>query len=123
MLENATAYYLSLTDKERFEFLALLSFHLSEIARGSYPEAGQSTEVALRQLRAYNEMLHVIAKQLLTEIRDMALGYPHDVFLQVLLEDAQHGGCAESLSWAIDKCLTVATGGVGLKSKAQGEQP
>jgi hypothetical protein len=53
-------------------------------------------------------MLHVIAKQLLAEFRDLTLGYPHDVFLQVLLEDAQHGGCAESLSWAIDKCRMVA---------------
>ncbi len=110
MLENATAYYLSLTDKERIEFLALLSFHLSEIARGSYPEAGQDTGASLRQLRAYNEMLHVIAKQLLAGLRGMTVGYPHDVFLQVLLEDAQHGGCAESLSWAIDKCLMVANG-------------
>ena len=110
MLENATVYYLSLTDKERIEFLVLLSFHLSEIARGSYPEAGQSTEASLRQLRAYNEMLHVIAKQLLAGLRGTPVGYPHDVFLQVLLEDAQHGGCAESLSWAIDKCLMVAHG-------------
>jgi hypothetical protein len=68
-------------------------------------------------------MLHVIAKQLLAEFRGMALGYPYDVFLQVLLEDAQHGDCAESLSWAMDKCLTVANGGVGLQSKAQGEKP
>ena len=96
---------------------------MSEIARGSYPEAGQSTGVSLRQLRAYNEIPHVMAKQLLAEFRDMTLGYPHDIFLQVLLEDAQHSGCAESLSWAIDKCLMVANGGVGLQSKAQGEKP
>jgi hypothetical protein len=68
------------------------------------------TEASLRQLRAYNEMLHVIAKQFLAGLRGMTVGYPHDVFLQALLEDAQHGGCAESLSWAIDKCLMAANG-------------
>jgi hypothetical protein len=47
-------------------------------------------------------MLHVIAKQLLAGLRGTAVGYPHDVFVQILLEDAQHGGCAERLSCAID---------------------
>jgi hypothetical protein len=107
VLANVTGHYLSLTDKERLECLAFLSFHVSEIARGSYPEAGQETAVSLRRLEAYNEMLHVIAKQLLAELRGSTSGYPHDVFWQVLLEAAQRGGCEASLSWAVDKCLMV----------------
>ena len=52
MLENVTAYYLSLTNQEKIVFLTLLSFHLSEIVRGSYPEAagkgGSSVNAAAR---------------------------------------------------------------------------
>ena len=107
MLANVTGHYLSLPDKERLEFLAFLSFHVSEIACGSYPEAGQETATSLRRLEAYNEMLHVIAKQLLAELRGPTSGYPHDVFWQVLLEEAQRGGCEASLSWAVDQCLMV----------------
>jgi hypothetical protein len=105
MLENATAYYLSLTSQEKIAFLTLLSFHVSEIARDSYPEAKRAGDASVMKLRAYNEMLHVISKQLLAELRDRTLGYPHEVFWQVLQEDAQCGGCEAGLSWAVDKAL------------------
>jgi hypothetical protein len=107
MLENAIAYYLSLTNQEKIAFLTLLSFHVSEIARGSYPEAELTGSVSVTKLRAYNEMLHAISKQLLAELQDRTIGYPHEVFWQILQEDAQCGGCEAGLSWAVDKALTA----------------
>jgi hypothetical protein len=107
MLENATAYYLSLTSQEKIAFLTLLSFHVSEIARGSYPEATRENDASVAQLRAYNEMLQVIAKQLLAELHGKTFGYPHEVFWQILQENAQGGGCTAGLSWAADKALTA----------------
>jgi hypothetical protein len=107
MLENATAYYLSLTSQEKMAFLTLLSFHVSEIARGSYPEAKRAGSSSVTKLRAYNEMLHTISKQLLAELQNRAIGYPPEVFWQVLQEDAQCGGCEAGLSWAVDKALTA----------------
>jgi hypothetical protein len=88
-------------------FLTLLSFHVSEITRGSYPEAECAGNASITKLRVYNEMLHVISKQLLAELRDRTLGYPHEVFWQVLQEDAQCGGCEAGLSWAVEKALTA----------------
>ena len=80
---------------------------MSEIARGSYPEAKRAGDASVTKLRAYNEMLYAISKQLLAELQDRTLGYPHEVFWQILQENAPCGGCEASLFWAVEKVLTT----------------
>lgn len=100
-MENVIKHYLALNDQQRPEFLALLSFYLSTVARESYPEAGNDVSTAVRDFRVYNEMSQVVSKQLLAALGRSTPAYPQEIFLKVLLEDAQRSECEEPLAWAL----------------------
>ena len=83
-MEKAIKRFVALNDQERTEFLALLSFYLSTVARESYLEAGNNVTTAVCNLRIYNEMQQVVSKQLLAALGRSTPAYPQDVFLSVL---------------------------------------
>ena len=100
-MEKAIKRFVALNDQERTEFLALLSFYLSTVARESYLEAGNNVTKVVSNFRVYNEMQQVVSKQLLATLGRSTPAYPHDVFLSVLVEDAKRSCCSESLAWAM----------------------
>jgi hypothetical protein len=107
MWNDAKNRYVGLSDAKRIEFLALLHFRLSEVARACYVEAGNDETSAIKGLRAHNEMIQVTSKQLL-----VALGlwkpdsaYPHDIFLDILAGKAKQGNCQDGLVWAVSESL------------------
>lgn len=107
MWNDAKDRYLGLSDSQRIEFLALLQFRLSEVARGCYIEAGNDETSAVTGLRAHNEMTQVTSKQLLVALGlwKPDSGYPHDIFLDVLAGKAKQGNCQSNLVWAVSESL------------------
>jgi hypothetical protein len=107
MLDEANNRYLGLSAPQRVEFLALLHYYLSLVARGSYVEAGNDETSATRGLRAHNEMIQVASKQLLVALgrwkQDSA--YPDEMFLDILLGKAKQGSCEGDLAWAVGESL------------------
>jgi hypothetical protein len=113
MHKKAQEHYLSLSDQQRIEFLSRFIYHLSEVARGSYPGAGTSEEAAIGGMRAFNEVVQVVSKQLLVAlgiwgIRD---AYPQDVFVDLIFRISQQGHVQGDFSWAFKKSL----GDVGIQ--------
>jgi hypothetical protein len=108
MLDTVTQVYTGLTERQRVEFLTWLAFHLSEVARGSYPDARSDFSVVVTELRTHNELLQVVLKQMLGALRigGRRPAYPDDAFFDVLFEGAGLGSCESDLSWAVTKSFS-----------------
>ena len=107
MLEKQKQQFARMNQDERVKFLARLAYHASEVARGSYPEAGVEDKEALACLKGYNEVVQVLAKQLLAAIRvwEAEEAYPNDVFFDILMGKATPGQCQWDLLWAMNTTL------------------
>ncbi len=110
MNKEAHEYYENLSDQQRIDFLARFIFHLSETARGSYPEAGVDKEQAIKNLRAFNEIVQVVSKQLLAALGIWAIrdAYPQDVFVDLIFRIAQRGDAQAQMDfqWAFAMSLS-----------------
>ena len=81
-----------LVGPDRIPYLLTLASHFTLRARGEYVEAGQNEEAqALASLRAANEVMIVIVKQLRSSMAGQP-DYPEDVFVRILLEKSAIGG-------------------------------
>lgn len=107
MLETQEARFLTMNQQQRLEFLGRLAFHVSEVARGSYPEAGIEDKAALTALRAFNEVIQVLSKQLLAAIHawEAEDAYPDDILFDILIGKAAPGQCRGDLVWAVNASL------------------
>lgn len=81
--------YVKLAPAQRQRFLCRLLYCLTEAARGSYPEAGAPAAAAIRELRALNECVHTISKQVLDAMNGgtRKLGVSDEVVVLVALEN------------------------------------
>jgi hypothetical protein len=95
--EHATVL---LSGQLRDRFLAALAASLALAARGEYLEAGRSETQALGVLRAVNEMLIVVGKQLRSSLAGRR-EYPDDAFMRVLAENSKTGHVEHVLQWAL----------------------
>lgn len=95
----------ALASGRRELFLGHLLYWLGMAGRGVYVEAGNTVEQCARSLRCHNELLLVMATQLLATLREDTSGYPDDAFLKVLGEKAAIGGCDELLRWLLGNAL------------------
>ena len=82
---------------QQLRILALVALNVTVAARTAYPGQVEERLVA-GKLRAFNEVLHTIAGQLLHLIDEDSNRYPDDVFIDALFERAQHGDCASDLA-------------------------
>jgi hypothetical protein len=81
-----------LAGPDRLRYLAILADHVTLRARGEYLEAGHNDEArALAALRALNEVMIVVAKQLKSSMTGKP-AYPDGAFLEVILEQGAIGG-------------------------------
>ncbi len=95
-----------LTSEHRRSFLALLAYNLTMAARGVYVEAGNAPGEAAVGLRCHNELLMVIAKQLLRySSGEPDKGYPDRAFVEVLAQKAKASGCEAGLRRALERAL------------------
>ena len=103
MLENARKWYLALSNQQHVTFLVLMCFRVSEIARGSYLEADNTTTASIKALRAYNEVMQVLSKQLLVALAVWPQGaaYPREVFFDILEEKIKPGECYSDFAHAV----------------------
>ena len=110
MNKEAHEYYENLSDQQRIAFLARLIFHLSQIARGSYTEAGVAEKQAIKNLRAFNEIVQMVSMQLLAAlgIYSERVAYPQDVFVDLISDTAQQGDAQAQMDfhWAFAKSLS-----------------
>ena len=110
MNKEAHEYYENLSDQQRIEFLAGFIFYLSEIARGSYTEAEVAEKQAIKNLRAFNEIVHRVSTQLLAAlgIYSERVAYPQDVFVHLISETAKQGDAQAQMdfNWAFAKSLS-----------------
>ena len=89
-----------LSGELRVRFLAALAASLALAARGEYLEAGRTEAHALAALRAVNEMLIVVGKQLRSSLAGRR-EYPDDAFMRVLAESSKVGHVEHVLQWAL----------------------
>ena len=80
--------------------LLALAHLLTITARNAYPEAGATPQQTAIGLRCHNELLHTTLGQLAADL-DHTPSYPDDIFLAILVETADHYGCATALQWAL----------------------
>ena len=95
--------------EDRARLLARMGFYLSEVARSEYVEAGNGAEEAAQKLRAHNEAIQIIFKQLLATVEGRSAEYPDGAFMEVLSELADMEGLVPSLQWALRKAVTDLT--------------
>ncbi len=105
--------YKELSSGEKKQFLAFLTFHVSEMARGNYPEAREGNTSATNSLIVINEMMHLISKQLLATSGVLTYAYLNDVFFDELLDYAEKGNCKTGTIWAADTALKDMIGIIG----------
>ena len=105
MLNKASADYCRLIDKQRAGFIAFLIFHLSEVSRSAYPEAGNGEKRSILAMKACNEMIQIASKQLYKRLGYPGEAYPEDAFLSVLDECAERVGCTAGLEWSLKKAF------------------
>lgn len=87
--------YAALSESEKRRFLACLAYYISQTARGSYVEAGNSAETACQRLRAWNEVFQILSKQLMMEVGQASGGdyaYPDEVIFNAMAEAFRPGG-------------------------------
>ena len=98
-----------LSGPKRDRFLAALVGAIALAGRGEYTEAGNSEAHALAALRAINETVIVIGKQLRSSVAGRS-AYPDEAFIQVLTENAAMGHVESVLQWAIREAVGVEGG-------------
>jgi hypothetical protein len=96
-----------LASERRGRFLAGLLDGLTLGSRASYVEAGDSEARAIQALRCLDETVIAVVDQLRASLDGAAPAYPDEVFLAVLAETAQAGGCSGELGWAMEHALTA----------------
>jgi hypothetical protein len=92
----------------REKFLIALTGGLAMSGRGEYVEAGNDEAHALAALRALNELMIVVTKQLISS-RAGRPAYPDEAFLTVLAEKSATG----HIEHALDRALRAALRGSG----------
>jgi hypothetical protein len=91
-----------LESEHRAEFFALLVQALSISARAGYVAAGNDETTSAHYLTGMNEILHVVANQLLAEA-GVGDGYGDDeTFLDVLMSRATQFDRAGDVYWSIE---------------------
>lgn len=95
--------FLSVYRKNPLSALAQLAYWMALAARGEYVEAGAPSDVASRHLRAQNEVLIVIAKQLRRALDEPKMGYPEETLLDVIWETPD--GHVPTLDWALKQAV------------------
>ena len=93
--------FLALSKENRIKALSHFLIFFSMVQREIYAAETHKTETLI----ASNEVIHRAAKQLNSEITDNNIGYPYDIFREMLLEYAQKGGFEEILTWAMHKAF------------------
>jgi hypothetical protein len=93
-LQEIQRRYMALDPDERRQLVSYLLFYFSEEARASYVDAGNPEGISSRHLRAFNEVVQVLSKQMLVAVgaKTSAFAYPDDVLFQVVVETVQVGG-------------------------------
>lgn len=84
--------------------LARLVYWLAMAARGSYVEAGESSEASRLKLRSFNELFLIVSNQTLA-LQGSASGYPDEALVRAMLEQARIGEIEEPFLWAIRRAL------------------
>ncbi len=97
--------------EQRLSLIAHLIYHLSEIARGEYPPPADQHIDGYRQLRAFNEMSHELAHQLLAAIGQGQAMPLEQALTEVLPHDARFADCEKHLDWAIAKAMSYVKSG------------
>ncbi len=98
-----------LSGPNRDRFLVALVSAIALAGRGQYTEAGNSEAHALAALRAINEMVIVVGKQLRSSLAARS-AYPDEAFMQVLAENAAIGHVEPVLRWAIREAVGAEGG-------------
>jgi hypothetical protein len=102
MLQNVGTSYAGLSDHKRIQFLAFVSFHLTELAREQYPEAGNEPIDVVRGLRQYHELIQAVSVELLAVIgrhtsEEADAGHR---FLKILAHVATRTQFESAVKWA-----------------------
>jgi hypothetical protein len=95
----------TLASERRALLLSALIYWLGMSGRGAYLEAGTPLEEAAKSLRCHNELMIVVANQLLATHDSSFSGYPDDAFMGVLLEKSRKSSCEDGLRWALEKSI------------------
>jgi hypothetical protein len=102
--EEAKQAFVGMQPDQQQRVLALLALNVTVAARTAYPGQVEERLVA-GKLRAFNEVLHTIAGQLLHLIDEDSNRYPDDVLIDALFELAQQGDCgrdlADAFAWSV----------------------
>ena len=92
-LKEISIRFEKLAEFKKIALLAYLVFYFSQAARGSYIEAGNTQDVCVSHLRAYNEIMQSISDRLLFHIEAKPDGktYSTEVFFKILKETFKQG--------------------------------
>lgn len=93
---------------QQLRVLALLALNVTVAARAAYPGQVEDSLVG-GKLRAFNEVLHTLAGQLLHLIDGDPNRYPDDALIDALFEKAQQGECARDLADAFAWSFSTAS--------------
>jgi len=109
--EEVKRAFVGMKPDEQQRLLALLALNVTVAARTAYPTQVEERLVA-EKLRAFNEVLHTIAGQLLHLIDADLNRYPDDVLIDALFELAQQGNCgrdlADAFAWSYSAISAAA---------------
>ncbi len=92
----------SATIEERQKMLSNLLVRFTMLSRSNYTEANLKLTTSLPKLRASNEIVHVLSKQLKSEVDNQQLAYPYDTLMEVLKDHAKAGNIEDILSVAME---------------------
>jgi hypothetical protein len=96
--------FLALSTERKTHFLSSLAHQITVCARGVYPEQKPEAKT-VEKLSTFNEMQHIISGHLRNMLAGDEKRYPDEVFLNILLEEAEIGGCESELAIAFDFAL------------------
>ncbi len=92
-LKEISIQFDKLAESKKIALLGYLVFYFSQAARGSYIEAGNTQDVCVSHLRAYNEVMQSISDRLLFYIEAKPDGktYSTEAFFKILKETFEQG--------------------------------
>ena len=102
------ARFLGLVGKEKTLLLARLSHALTVSARSAYLESEGTVADRFRTLKGFNEIQHQVSSQLRNRLIGTNKTYPDDVFVNIVFEKAEQGGCEHELLRAFNQALKPA---------------
>ncbi|MGH1376124.1 MAG: hypothetical protein ACRBCK_07230 [Alphaproteobacteria bacterium] len=88
--------------EDRQRILSNLLVRFTMLSRSNYTEADLKLTTSLPKLRASNEIVHVLSKQLKSEIDNQQLAYPYDALMEVLKDHAKVGNIEDILRASMD---------------------